>query len=259
MTDRPPAAVPWEQALRRAGTTDPRWLGRGPDPDPGRTARGRLDLLAATVAPRPGRLGSTLRRLGVDEATARLLTATPALRRSWLGAVALALLFALSAAGTSTASGADRIVVFLTAAPLVPLLGVAFAYGAGVDPTHDTVVVAPLDAFRVFAVRVVAVLGTSIAVLVPASALVPEGGAARLAWLLPALAVTVATALLAGRVGTRRAATAVATAWLALVWAAALALDRPAAAFDGAGQALSLAVAVLGLAALRRRRWWAAP
>lgn len=54
----------------------------------------RLD--AELDAPRPGLLESLLLRLGVRDHTARLLAATPALRRSWLGAVSAVLLLTVA-------------------------------------------------------------------------------------------------------------------------------------------------------------------
>ena len=81
----------------------------------------RLD--AELDAPRPGLLESLLLRLGVRDHTARLLAATPALRRSWLGAVSAVLLL------TVAVTAGRRPTLFLALAPLLPLAGVALSYG----------------------------------------------------------------------------------------------------------------------------------
>ena len=126
----------------------------------------------------------------MSEGTVPLVTATPALRRSFIVSVLIAVLFALSAANNNTADGVDRIIVFLTMAPLVPLAGVALAFGPRVDPTHEVALAAPIDGFRLFLIRALTVVGASTLVLLLASMLVPAGGTHRVAWLLPALAAT---------------------------------------------------------------------
>src|SRR5206468_10612326 len=80
-----------------------------------------MDIEEAVDAPRPGPVERVLLRLGLPDHVARLLAATPPLRLSWLGAVAVALVFALLAAH----GGHAGLVVFLAMAPLVPVAGVA--------------------------------------------------------------------------------------------------------------------------------------
>lgn len=236
-----------EAALGRAAER-PRFL-TGTDGDagvdPGRLAANFAAIEVEIDAPRPGWLARVLARLGVDDATIPLVTATPALRRSWIAAVVVALLFSLNAASTSGAEGIDRIIVFLTVAPLIPLLGVALAFGRAVDPTHDVAVAAPIDGFRLFLVRAVTVVATSTALLLLGSLFVPEGGAARIAWLLPALAVTATTMALSTRLDPRVAAGAVAAAWIVFVVIVSQAAD-PEAAFGAAAQIVSLLVSMAG-------------
>jgi len=66
--------------------------------DPARLRRLRAALVDAVDLPRAGVTERLLVRLGMAEHTARLLAATPALRGSWLLAVAAALAFAVLAA-----------------------------------------------------------------------------------------------------------------------------------------------------------------
>lgn len=240
---------PLEAALGRAGAR-PRFLAgpdaTGPGPDLHRVSANFAAIEAELDAPRPSRLARVLRRVGVADTTVPLITATPALRRSWIVAVLLAVLFALNAASSSTGDGADRIVGFLTIAPLVPLLGVALAFGPGVDPTHDVSVAAPVDGFRLFLIRAVTVVTTSCVVLSLVAWTVPEGGWYRIAWLLPALAVTALTLALSTRFDPRVAAGVVAAGWLSIVLVTSNQADA-AATFGPVMQLTSAAVAVIGL------------
>lgn len=202
---------------------------------------------------REPRLTRLLRRVGVPDLTVPLITATPALRRSWFVAVVVALLFALSATTNQTGAGPDRIILFLTLAPLIPLLGVALAFGPGVDPTHDLVLAAPRDSFTVFLIRALTVLASSSAALLIASVLLPEGGPYRLAWLLPSVAVTAITMVLSAGREPRRVAAAVAVGWIALVVIVSQAFS-PAAMFGVTTQLVSLLAAAVGAFALFDRR-----
>lgn len=228
-----------EQQLRHAAAR-PQLYG-GVESEPARMAENLHAIHAELDAPRESRLARLLRRLGVPDLTIPLVTATPALRRSWLASVIIAILFALSVASNDNGVGVDRISVFLTLAPLIPLLGVALAFGKGVDPTHDLVVAAPRDTFTVFLIRALTVLVASSGILVLSSLLLPEGGAFRFAWLLPALAVTALTLAAASRVDPRRAATAIGASWIVVVVIAASA-SSAAATFGPVTQVVSLAL-----------------
>jgi hypothetical protein len=239
--------------MRAAGR--PRFLAGAAeaDPDPRRLAANFAAIEAEIDAPAPGLLARILLRLGVGEGTVPLVTATPALRRSWVAAVAVAVLFALSAANSNTGDGVDRIVIFLTLAPLIPLVGVALAFGPRVDPTHEVALAAPIDGFRLFLIRAVTVVGASTLALLIVSLLVPSGGPHRVAWLLPALAGTTVTMALSTRFDPRMAAAAVAVGWLVIVTVAVSATDT-AVAFGPTMQMLSLFVTAAGAVALTRRR-----
>ena len=199
------------------------------------------------------RLARLLRRIGVPDLTVPLVTATPALRRSWFTAIVVALLFALSATENQTGAGADRIVMFLTLAPLIPLLGVALAFGSGVDPTHDVVLAAPRDTFTVFLVRTLTVLASSSAALLIASLLLPAGGLYRIAWLLPSVAVTALTMVLSARHEPKQVAGIVGIAWIVLVIIVSQTLSTEAM-FGVATQLLSILAASVAVLVLFGRR-----
>lgn len=214
------------------------------EPESARHAENLLAIHAELDAPREPRLARVLRRLGVPDLSVPLVTATPALRRAWFIAIAIAVLFGWSVASNNTASGVDRIAVFLTLAPLVPLLGVALAFGKGVDPTHDLVVAAPRDTFTVFLIRAVTVLSASSVLLLLSSLVLPEGGAYRVAWLLPAIAISAITMALSTWFEPRRVAVAVAVGWIVTVLIGAGAAGA-AQMFGGATQVVSVVAAVV--------------
>lgn len=251
---------PVEDQLRSAGSVPMRFGPTRREPETAavdaRLAENLLVISAELDAPPMSRLERSLRRLRVPDLTVPLVTATPALRRSWFVAVVIAVLFALSATSNQTGVGADRIGVFLGLAPLVPLAGVALAFGRGVDPTHDLVIAAPRDTFGVFLIRALTVLVASSLILLAASALLPAGGAYRVAWLLPALAITTLTmamTLTTRFVDPRRVAAVLAAAWTLTVVVLAQATSV-AATFGPPTQLVSATVAAAAALALFHRR-----
>jgi len=243
-----------EQQLAAAAGSPQRLA--GPWHDDNLASRADNNLRAIHIeldTPAEPRLARWLRRIGVDDLTIPLVTATPALRRSWFVAIAIAVLFALSATTNTNTAGVDRISVFLTIAPLVPLLGVALAFGRGVDPTHDLVVAAPRDTFAVFLIRSATVLNASSLLLLMSSVLLPDGGLYRVAWLLPGLAVTLAAMALSARWQTQRVAAALGISWIVLVIVTSSAASV-AAMFGPVTQVLSLvAMAIAGWTLARQR------
>jgi hypothetical protein len=195
----------------------------------------------------------------VPEPTARLVAATPTLRLAWFVSVAVVLLFAASA-GDATWDDTGRLAVLLTLAPLVPVVGVALAYGTGADRAHEVSVAAPLSGLRLVLLRTATVLGASAALTLLGVLVAPSAGWLRLAWLLPALAATATTLAVGSRLGMRTAAGIVGTGWIVLVVAVAQAAGDAAAPFRAPGQLVSLAVAVLAAVALvtgrRRLEHW---
>ncbi|MGI9623485.1 MAG: zf-HC2 domain-containing protein [Acidimicrobiales bacterium] len=208
-------------------------------------------IVAELDAPGRGLIERLMVRLGLHEHVARLMAATPVLRRSWYLASMLVLFFGIAA--SNNADGGS-IGVFLAMAPLVPVLGVALAYGPGVDPAHEMTLVTPLSGFRLVLLRSLVVLATSVTFCGVASVLVAqEHGLSVLTWMLPALALTGLTLVASTFVPTRVAAGGVAGLWLLIVAILANAADD-LVLFAGAGQAVYLLVAVLSGAMLAIRR-----
>jgi anti-sigma factor RsiW len=113
--------------------------------------RGRAwDGIRRTIdRPREGVLERSLRRVGVRSDLARLLVTIPTFRTSWLLAVGVCLAFAALAA---EAIG-DGSLPFLVLAPLVPLSGVAAAFGRPIDPVWELGLSAPFGGFRLMLIR----------------------------------------------------------------------------------------------------------
>lgn len=201
-------------------------------------------------APRRGPLETLLARCGVSDHLARLLAATPSLRASWLIAIALSLGFAAAAAH----EGQRGLLMFLVVAALVPLAGVAVAYGSGIDPTYEIGVVAPMDGFHLVLVRAAAVLASTAALAGLAALTLPQVGWTAAAWLVPSLALTVLSLALATYVAPLVAAGSVALVWIAIVLVTARAADDRLVAFGpGAQIGLLLLAAAAALVVARRR------
>ncbi|WP_406125736.1 zf-HC2 domain-containing protein [Streptomyces canus] len=213
----------------------------------------RLD--AELDAPRPGWFESLLTRAGIADHTARLLAATPVLRRSWLAAVVFLLLTTVGAVRTT-----ESPTLFLALAPLLPLVGVALSYGPALDPTYEMTVVAPTHGFRLLMIRTLAVLVAGLGLNGLATLALPGYGLRALAWLLPALALTATGLALTPRLGPVLAPSLVGGAWVAVLLAAQAAQQTaadPLAPFTAAGQGVAGAVAALaaGLLFLLRDRF----
>ncbi|MGD9791928.1 MAG: zf-HC2 domain-containing protein [Acidimicrobiia bacterium] len=221
-----------------------------------RLAHNREMILARAAAPRPTRIERALRRVGFSAGTTRLVLATPALRRSWFAALAVTVLFALNAAGSGQGSGPERLSTFLALAPLVPLLGVALAFGPGVDRTHAMTVAAPLSGLRLLLIRSLTVVSVSIAALTMAALLVPDSGWWRVAWLLPALAVTTAAMALQTWLPSRFAVGGAGAGWLILVLIGSQITDDALGPYGTVGQSAAgiVALCAVSIVVVRRGR-----
>jgi hypothetical protein len=192
-------------------------------------------------APRPSLPERMLVRLGVGEATARLVTATPTLRGPWLLAVAAVLALAAEAAQVD-----DRFLrLFLVIAPLGPLAGVAVAFAGGLDPTREIGLAAPYSGLRLLLIRTAAVLAVTVPIVAAVGLALPGSTWLAAAWLLPATGLTCAALALTARMTPVVAVGAVAAAWVVVTAPTAIAghLDL---AFGIGAQVFWLAVAIAG-------------
>lgn len=219
-----------------------------------------LDAIMGEIcAPPRSRFERSLLALRVPEPTARLVAATPVLRWAWFAAVGVVLLLAASAGAEQWQPG-DQLAVFLALAPVVPVVGVALAYGPHADRAHEVSVAAPMSGLRLILLRTVTVVAAAAAVSLFTVLAAPTGGWLRLAWLLPSLATTTTALALATHLGVRRATIGVAVGWLALVVVVAQVSDDATAPFRVQGQAVALAVAagaaaVVAFSRNRLDRW----
>jgi len=190
-------------------------------------------------APRPSLLERALARLGLSESDALLVTRAPSLRASWLFGNAATVAFAALGAAWGGTLG---LAFFLLVAPLVPVAGVAFAYGPDIDPAYEAGLAAPYPATRLLFLRTAAVLATSLPLTVVAGLFVPTPSGTPVSWLLPALALTATVLAASTWVRPGVVAVALAVGWVAAVGSASRGQD-PAAVLT---PALLVAYALLG-------------
>jgi signal transduction histidine kinase len=208
---------------------------------------------AAGAVSRPPRgVEGVLVRLRVPDHVARLLAAAPSLRWSWAAAGAVSVGFSVWAAHTSS----DGLLVFLVVAPLLPVGGVAAAYGPWMDPMQELAQAAPLSNLTIVLIRSTAVLATTAAIIGFGTVLLPGADWSAVAWILPALALTVASLALSTFVPVHRAAAAVALLWFVAIVVTESGSPTRFAAFRGPGQIVFFLVVVgsSGVLALRRER-----
>lgn len=219
--------------------------------DPARLDANWRAIATELDAPAPPRTERALRAVGVPTTVVRMVAATPALRRSWyLSIVAVVLI------GLGAADPADRGSLFalLVMAPLLPVLGVAMAYGTTADPSHEMQLATPTHGLRLVLVRAATVLVVSVGAVLVMTLLSPAARPMAAAWLLPALGVTATSLALMTVRPPRRATTIAAMTWFGSVLVARVATDDPLAAFRAGGQvAAAVVTAVAVTVAIVRR------
>ncbi|WP_225821369.1 zf-HC2 domain-containing protein [Streptomyces naphthomycinicus] len=180
---------------------------------PSMPAAPRLTEPSVPAAPR---LGEAAGRPALSRLARLLWAAGPAVRGAWLPAVlgvavaALALSYGAGFPGTRA--------LLLAVAPVVPVAGVALSYGPHADPLHEVAAATPGGGLRLALTRTVAVLVVSLPLLTLTGLLLPASGApAAAAWLLPGLALALASLALASVVGCRAAAGLTGGGWLCAV------------------------------------------
>lgn len=202
------------------------------------------DGVRATIErPRP----SILRRLGVRENDVVLLRAAQLLRGPWTFATVAVLTFAIVAAWGSVAGQA----AYLLVAPLVPVLGVAGSFAA-TDPLNALTHATPYSKIRLTLLRAVAVVATTVPLVVGLGAILPGIGWLSVAWLGPALGLT-----LLALVALTWWSPAVTTTGVSVLWAGVIGVAYQrhdlTAAIEREAQLGYLLVAVLLTAALVAR------
>ncbi len=235
-----------EAHLERCATCQSRLV---PAADPARLDAVWAEVEDALDAPRAGLLERLLLRAGVASDTARLLAVTPSLQASWLTGTAVVLTLALLVAH----SGERGLALFLALAPVLPVAGIAVAFGPRTDPLHEVAVAAPYSSFRLLLVRSAAVLTATAVLAVPATFLVPSTPLVAAAWLLPALALSVTSLALAARVDPVVSSAGLSGTWLVLALSG-LAPDRdPLVVATVVPQLLCLVLLVVSGAVLLRQ------
>jgi hypothetical protein len=188
-------------------------------PQLARTRSALMSLATAEARPRTGRAGvaalraQALRAHAVPPAWA----AGPALRLPWLLALVAVAALAVVMARLGEIGGARP--VLLALAPVLPLAGPALSYGRYADPLHEVAASTPSGGLRLLLIRTATVLGVSMPLLTLTGVLLPAapGAPGAATWLLPGLALTLATLVLGSYTGCRAAAAGISATWLASV------------------------------------------
>ena len=201
-----------------------------------------------------------LRRLGVGDRDAGIVSAALALQGSWTAAFVIALVFATMAGFAGTDGG--EIGMVLVVAPLLPLAGVALAFGPRVDPTYEVALATSVSAARIILLRTLAVTAPALPLLLGVSFLLP-GGLLAFSWLLPAVGLAAASLALGTFVTLHRAAIGLAVAWVTATLLSVAHMERRAApdfveefvAFRPSGQLLFAVLAAASIVAVVLRRF----
>ncbi|NNE74768.1 MAG: zf-HC2 domain-containing protein [Acidimicrobiales bacterium] len=219
--------------------------------DPMRLERNWQAITAEIDAPVPSRAERFVRRLGLSARVTRVALATPSLRRAWFVALGVVLFLGLAAGDTA---GRESIFGFLVVAPLIPVLGVSFAYGVEADPAYEIAVATPMRGLRLVLTRAAVTLVVSALVLLSVAVFNSAAGLFALAWLLPSLALTFVTLAVSTWVAPRRAAALTAGGWLVVLLVIRASVDDRLAAFSATGQLVAVAAAMLAFAVVWHRR-----
>jgi hypothetical protein len=205
----------------------------------------------AVEVPRPSVFERLLRGAGLPAHEARLVAVASAFRGVWLVGVAAVLAFAALAAALGHARG---VWLFQSVAPVVPCLVVAAGYDPRMDPALEPELVTPYPALRLILLRTIAVLALALPAVLLFGLVVP--GATAFAWLLPAVGFVAVVLAASTWVSPLRAAIAVSSAWLAVIWLLAARSGSPDAVLQAPAQAgfLALAAASFSIFLLRRRQ-----
>jgi hypothetical protein len=167
--------------------------------------------------PRAGLVERLLGALGLSSESARLLAAVPAFRGAWLLGVFTVLVFAGAASLFADDLG---LALFLVVAPLIPVAGVAAAFGGDADPAHEMVTVTAYSSLRLLLLRTAGVLMTSVPVTVLLGLALPGPAWLAVAWLTPAAAGIALTLALSPHFDTSGTAAVIGVVWSSAVLSA---------------------------------------
>ena len=184
----------------------------------------------AVEVPRPSVFERSSRAAGLPAAEARLVAVASAFRGVWLTGVVAVLGFAALAAAAGHARGEW---LFLAVAPVVPCLVVAAGYDPWMDPALEPELVTPYPALRLVLLRTIAVLALALPAVLVFGLAVP--GETAFAWLLPAVGFVAVVLAASTWVSPLRAAIAVSSAWLAVIWLLAARAGSPGRGAPGPG------------------------
>ena len=218
--------------------------------DPARLDRVWSEVIERVEAPHRNLLERGLLALGVQEGTARLVATTPSLRGAWVLGVVLVLTLAVF---TAHADG-HGIALFLALAPVLPVAGVAYAFGPATDPAHEIVSATPYSSLQLLGVRTAVVVASTLLPAAVAAPFLPGNAWLAVAWLLPALALTIGTLALATRIAPHHAAVALSALWVAAILPGLAPSRNALLATELPVQLLSVAALAVSAGALLLRR-----
>ncbi|MEZ5117698.1 MAG: hypothetical protein R2737_15670 [Candidatus Nanopelagicales bacterium] len=142
--------------------------------------------------PHPPWLVRQLRRVGLPDADAVVLSASRSLRLPWALSVLAAFVSTVVLAALSDRR-AD--LLYLALAPLLPAIGVAAAYDS-TDPIREIAETTPASKLRLLLLRTLVVVTCSVPPVLVLGLVVPELSAVAFAWLLPSLSLTLVALVL---------------------------------------------------------------
>jgi hypothetical protein len=154
-----------------------------------------------------------LQKAGLRETDGVVLSVSSPLHLTWVLAFVVTLGFTLAAALLGGESGR---LVFVTIAPLVPVLGVVWAFDS-TDPLRGLMATTPYSKFRLSLLRTWVVCVAAVPTTIGLGLLLPGSGRIAVAWLGPALALTTIGLLLLSWWDARHTAAALVIAWLTVI------------------------------------------
>jgi hypothetical protein len=173
------------------------------------------DVRASISAPTLSLPQRVMQRLGVAPDDVVVVSAADAFMVPW----AVAIGFAVASAcvvGLAGLGPASRDAAFLALAPLVPVLAVVASYDA-LDPLREVMAATPYSKLRLALLRATAALAVAVPATMTIGLVVPNMDDLALAWLAPALGLTLASLVLLTWFEAWVTGALVASAWVTVV------------------------------------------